>query len=173
MPKFLNTRGNPTLGIGVCGRCNRKFPLHQLHPDPNSPGLYVCGEDRDAFDPYRLPARQTERIVLPFVRPDVSVAIGWRDTTAAITAVSGGSYSCDTAAGAFTLTLPASPVAGATVSIADAKGTFGANPVTIGRNGQLIAGGTANPVLRSSETVAFVFHGGAYGWLIDQPYPGA
>jgi hypothetical protein len=31
----------------------------------------VCREDLDEFDPYRLPARQTERINLPFVRPDV------------------------------------------------------------------------------------------------------
>jgi hypothetical protein len=43
-------------------------------PDPNSPGLRVCREDLDELDPYRLPARQTERITLPFVRPDVSVA---------------------------------------------------------------------------------------------------
>lgn len=39
--------------------------------DPNSPGLRVCVDDMDEFDPYRLPARQTERINLPFVRPDV------------------------------------------------------------------------------------------------------
>jgi hypothetical protein len=42
--------------------------------DPNYPGLRVCRVDVDELDPYRLPARQTERITLPFVRPDVSVA---------------------------------------------------------------------------------------------------
>lgn len=38
--------------------------------DPNAPGLRVCKVDLDQLDPYRLPARQTERITLPFVRPD-------------------------------------------------------------------------------------------------------
>lgn len=70
---FLDTTGNSTLGIGLCDRCRRKFPLMQLMSDPNSPGLKVCEEDRDQFDPYRLPARQSERINLPFVRPDESV----------------------------------------------------------------------------------------------------
>jgi len=71
MPVFLNTRGNPTLGIGICSRCSRKFPLHELQSDPNYPGLRVCRADLDQFDPYRLPARQPETITLPFVRPDV------------------------------------------------------------------------------------------------------
>jgi hypothetical protein len=74
MTIFLDTRGNPTLGIGICGRCSRKMPLHELLDDPNIPGLKVCKEDRDDSDPYRLPARETENIVLPFVRPDEDVA---------------------------------------------------------------------------------------------------
>jgi hypothetical protein len=73
MTIFLDTRGNPTLGIGICGRCSRKMPLHELLDDPNIPGLKVCKEDRDQYDPYRLPARETENIVLPFVRPDEEV----------------------------------------------------------------------------------------------------
>lgn len=43
-------------------------------PDPNFPGLRVCKDDLDNFDPWRLPARQTENIALRFPRPDVSVA---------------------------------------------------------------------------------------------------
>jgi hypothetical protein len=73
MPLFLNTRGNTTLGIGICGRCSRKFPLHMLHPDMNFPGLRVCEADLDDFDPYRLPARQTENITLPFMRTDTPI----------------------------------------------------------------------------------------------------
>jgi hypothetical protein len=34
----------------------------------------VCKDDLDEFDPYRLPARQTEDITLRFVRPDESIA---------------------------------------------------------------------------------------------------
>src|SRR5262245_54780839 len=70
MPKFIDPTGKSTFGIGICARCSRKFSLDDLMPDPNSPGLMVCAEDRDDYDPYRLPARQTEDIALPFTRPD-------------------------------------------------------------------------------------------------------
>ena len=73
MPMFLNTRGRPTLGIGICSRCSRKFPLDKLMSDPNSPGLRVCEADRDHYDPYRLPARQPENITLPFMRTDTPI----------------------------------------------------------------------------------------------------
>ena len=74
MPRFLNTRGNTTLAIGICGRCSIKMPLADLLPDPNYPGLLVCEKDRDQYDPYRLPARQPDNILLPFLRPDVPLA---------------------------------------------------------------------------------------------------
>lgn len=70
MPRYLSTRGRDTLAIGICSRCSIKFPLGMLQPDPNYPGLRVCAKDMDQFDPYRLPARQPDNIVLPFVRPD-------------------------------------------------------------------------------------------------------
>ena len=76
MPIFLDTRGNTTLGIGICGRCSRKFPLGKLHSDPNAPGLMVCKADLDEFDPWRLPARQPDVITLPFTRPDVPLSSG-------------------------------------------------------------------------------------------------
>ena len=74
MPLYLDTRGRSTLGIGLCARCSRKMSLDDLHSDPNFPGLMVCVADLDDFDPYRLPARQTEDITLRFVRPDESIA---------------------------------------------------------------------------------------------------
>ena len=70
MGKYLNTRGQPTLGIGICGRCSRKMPVGMLTADPNSPGLRVCQADLDQFDPYRLAPRQPDPMVLPFTRPD-------------------------------------------------------------------------------------------------------
>jgi len=73
MPLYLNTRGNSTLGIGICSRCSIKMPLDKLHPDPNFPGLRVCDKDLDDFDPYRLPPRQTENISLPFMRTDTPI----------------------------------------------------------------------------------------------------
>ena len=70
MPVFLDTRGKSTLGIGICGRCSRKMSLDELYSDPNYPGLRVCKEDLDEYDPYRLPARQPEVIALRYPRPD-------------------------------------------------------------------------------------------------------
>jgi hypothetical protein len=67
---FFDPTGRSTYGIGICDRCKLVFSIEDLYSDPNSPGLKVCLKDRDDFDPYRLPARQTERINLPFVRPD-------------------------------------------------------------------------------------------------------
>ena len=74
MPLYLDTRGRSTFGVGLCARCSRKFSLDDLQSDPNFPGLMVCKDDLDEFDPYRLPARQTEDITLRFVRPDESIA---------------------------------------------------------------------------------------------------
>jgi len=74
MPVYLDTRGNSVLSVAVCDRCNRKMAYVDLMPDPNFPGMRVCKEDLDKFDPWRLPARQTENIALRFPRPDVSVA---------------------------------------------------------------------------------------------------
>jgi hypothetical protein len=42
-----------------------------MRSDPNFPGLQVCNEGcADNIDPYRLAARQTERINIRFPRPD-------------------------------------------------------------------------------------------------------
>jgi hypothetical protein len=78
---YVDTRGLSLLAIGICGRCSLKFPLIDLMEDPNTPGLLVCRDDVDDYDPYRLPPREVEDITLEFPRPDtdlttVSVAPG-------------------------------------------------------------------------------------------------
>ena len=76
MPIFLDTEGLADIAIAVCDRCKMKRAHVTLRPDINFPGLMVCEENcRDEKDPYRLPARKTERINLRFPRPDVSVAV--------------------------------------------------------------------------------------------------
>jgi IPT/TIG domain len=75
MPVYLDTLGNSVLSVAICDRCSRKFPYVDLMPDPNFPGMRVCKDDLDDFDPWRLPAIQTENIALRFPRPDVSVAV--------------------------------------------------------------------------------------------------
>jgi len=75
MPKWLDTRGNTLIAIFICDRCKMKRAIIEAQPDPNFPGLKVCQQGcADQKDPYRLPARQTERIALQFPRPDVNVA---------------------------------------------------------------------------------------------------
>jgi len=74
MPKFLDTEGLSSIAIAVCDRCKMKRTFISLMSDPNFPGLRVCDQGcMDQFDPYRLPARKTERINLRFPRPDVNL----------------------------------------------------------------------------------------------------
>jgi len=80
MPLYLNTLGLGTVAIGICDRCKRKFSLTQLMSDPNSPGLRVCEDDKDIFDPWRLPARKTEDITLQYPRPDEPLDVPPEDT---------------------------------------------------------------------------------------------
>jgi len=76
MSRFIDPSGESTYGLGLCARCSRKFRLAELHPDPNLPNLMVCDEDTDQYDPYRLAPRAEDQVVLPFVRPDDTVATG-------------------------------------------------------------------------------------------------
>ena len=72
---YVDTLGQSVLSVAVCDRCSRKMAYTMLRPDPNSPGLMVCPDDYDQYDPWRLAARQTETITLRHPRPDVSVDI--------------------------------------------------------------------------------------------------
>jgi hypothetical protein len=52
-----------------------KRPYSDMRPDGNIPAIKVCSEScSDEFDPYRLPARQPEKITIRFPRPDTDVA---------------------------------------------------------------------------------------------------
>ena len=76
MPRFLDTLGNSDIAIAVCDRCKMKRAHSVMRSDPNFPGLQVCDQGcADEKDPYRLPARKTERINIRFPRPDLSVAV--------------------------------------------------------------------------------------------------
>ena len=76
MAKFLPVKVvGGTVALGCCDRCNKKFPLKELRPDGNSPGLLVCSADWDELDRWRLPARKTEKISVDNPRPDVKLEI--------------------------------------------------------------------------------------------------
>jgi hypothetical protein len=75
MSKWLNTIGNTVLSIAICDRCKMKRAYDDITQDRNIPGLRVCIFGcNDERDPYRLPARQPEKISLRFPRPDADVA---------------------------------------------------------------------------------------------------
>ena len=70
MPLWLDPTGLTSYGVGICDRCKEKMSILSLRPDRDNPGLRVCDECNDQLDPYKLPARITEDIALPFTRPD-------------------------------------------------------------------------------------------------------
>jgi len=81
---YIDTMGKSVLSIAVCDRCNRKVPYTELRSDPNFPGLRVCRDDVDQFDPWRLPAIQTEVITLRHPRPDVPIGLNPNNITTEI-----------------------------------------------------------------------------------------
>ena len=97
--------------------------------------------------------------------------VNWQTSikTANFTAVSGEGYFCDTSSGAFTLTLPASPSAGAIVSFSDYAKTFDTNNLTIGRNSSNIAGEAKNSII-SIEGIAItlVYADSTKGWIVTE-----
>jgi hypothetical protein len=88
MSRFLNTLGEPTLGVVVCSRCQRKRKLAELVSDGNIPGFMVCNKLLspgcwDNYDPMRLPPRAPDRYTLPFVRPDQDISMSDADRATA------------------------------------------------------------------------------------------
>ena len=96
-------------------------------------------------------------------------AVSWDTTkkTTGFTAVSGVGYFCDTTSAAFTVTLPATPAAGAVVGITDYANTFATNNITVGRNGSNIGGVAANATLSTNGiAVTFVYVDATQGWIV-------
>jgi hypothetical protein len=93
--------------------------------------------------------------------------VDWCTTakTAPFTGVSGKGYFVNTACGAVTVTLPASPSAGDIISVADYASTFQTNNLTLCRNGSLINAGTNNATLNTvGQSITLVYVDGTRGW---------
>jgi hypothetical protein len=74
MSLWLRTEGRTCVAVAVCDRCKMKRYADFLVPDPNAPGLRVCGDTCvDVLDPWRLAPRTTEDITVKGVRPEVAL----------------------------------------------------------------------------------------------------
>ena len=85
----------------------------------------------------------------------------------AYTAVAGDNLLIDTASTTVTITLPASPSKGDTVSIMDvsATGGFASNNVTVNRNGQPIRGAASNLTLNNNnQSIKLRYTNATKGW---------
>ena len=95
-------------------------------------------------------------------------AVNWQTAikTSDFTAASGEGYFVNTTSGAITVTLPASPSAGAIVAIKDYAGTFATNNLTIARNGSNIQGSANDSLIETNRaSVVLVFADSTKGWL--------
>jgi hypothetical protein len=92
------------------------------------------------------------------------------DTTAkttAFTAEANKGYFCNTTSAAFTVTLPASPVAGDVLSLKDYANTFDTNNLTLNPNGNKIQGSTENfTVSIEGANSQFIYVDATRGWVL-------
>ena len=97
-------------------------------------------------------------------------AVSWNTTKITANpnpAVSGVGYFCDTTSAAFTVTLPATPAAGAVIGICDYANTFATNNLTVNRNGSKIGGASANAILSTNGvSITFVYVDATQGWIV-------
>ncbi len=96
-------------------------------------------------------------------------AASWDTTvkTASFTGVAGVGYFVNTTSGAITVTLPASPDAGAVIAVKDYANTFDTNNVTLARNGSNIGGDALDATLSTEGlAVTLVYVDATKGWLV-------
>jgi len=98
---------------------------------------------------------------------DSQVGGTWTTISSSTTATNLTNYFVNTAAGAITLTLPASPSANNKVAVADLAGTFDVNNLTLGRNSVLIMGRAEDLIINTrNASLTLVYSGATYGWKL-------
>ena len=73
MSLYLPVNLKGSAAIAVCPRCKFKVQYDDLVQDPNTK-TWVCPDCTDNYDPWRLPARPTEKISLDHPRRDEELA---------------------------------------------------------------------------------------------------
>ena len=95
-------------------------------------------------------------------------AASWDTTvkTASFTGVAGVGYFVNTTSGAITVTLPASPDAGAVIAISDYANTADTNNITLARNGSNIEGDASDFVINiEGVAITLVYVDATKGWI--------
>ena len=93
--------------------------------------------------------------------------VSWNTTvkTGDFTATSGSGFFVNTAGGAVTVTLPASPSAGNVVAVSDYNGNAGTNAITIGRNSSNINGSASDFLItKANSAIQLVYVDATTGW---------
>jgi hypothetical protein len=91
----------------------------------------------------------------------------WVTTATSITIAANDRYFVNTSSAAVTITLPAAPLTGDSVSLIDLAGTFDTNNLTIGRNGNKIMNLTEDLVVSLEDAgLTLVYTGATYGWKL-------
>ena len=91
------------------------------------------------------------------------------EKTGTYTAFAGDNIFADTSGGAFTITLPASPVQGDTVSFIDSEGTFDTSNLTIEPGSEKIMSNTAGDEMvvdTNNAAFALVYQDSTFGWRL-------
>ena len=123
----------------------------------------------DSGDTFTIPSGATINNQGTAVNFGATGSASWVTTvkTGDFTAVAGEGYVVNTTSGAITVTLPASPSAGAVVAIKDYANTFDTNAVTLGRNGSNIGGNALDSTVSTEGLAAtLVFVDATKGWLV-------
>ena len=89
---------------------------------------------------------------------------------ASYTALIGETVWVDSAAGTYTITLPASPATGTFVAVYDGGANAGTNNITVGRNGSTINGAAANVTIsQDCGRYDFIYSGGTWKAFYSNP----
>ena len=93
------------------------------------------------------------------------------DANSPYTNVAGAQILANTTSAVITVTLPATASTGDEVTIIDARGTWGSNNLTVGRNGLKINTGTSNLTLSNNgQSITLVYVDATRGWAYKTNY---
>ena len=93
------------------------------------------------------------------------------DANSPYTTVAGAQILANTTSAVITVTLPAAASTGDEVTIIDARGTWGSNNLTVGRNGLKINSGTSDLTLSNNgQSITLVYVDATRGWAYKTNY---